>query len=291
MDKKKVIEQVKTFSIDLVYDIVGGFLYAVAVNMFSSPNRIAPGGVTGIATLINYIFGAPIGTVTMLINIPLLLISYKVLGKLSTLRTLKSLLIMTIMVDVVTISIPPYKGDMILACIFAGVLMGLGHGMVFLRGSTTGGSDIVNRLIKIRLPHISIGRLGLCFDTVVLILAAIVYGNIENALYAMIAMYVSSKMTDSLIYGLDKGKLLYIISDRSPEIGKEIIKQLGRGATLLNATGLYSDKERRIVFCAVRNHQYPAVKKIAYNIDPYAFIIITDAGEILGQGFRKIEEN
>lgn len=287
--KQKLLAQSREFAVDLFYDIIGSFLYAIAVNMFTAPNHIAPGGITGIATLINYLTGAPIGTVGMIFNIPLLMISYKMLSKQITLKTLKSITIMTVMLDIVTINIKPYNGDKLLACIFAGVMMGAGLGTVFLRGSTTGGADIINRLIRKKLPHVSIGRLSLSFDCVVLSLSAIVYGSLESALYAMIAIFVESRMIDSLLYGLDKGKMLYIISDQSKEIGKTITTELGRGATLLTATGVYSEQQRQVLMCAVRNHQYPAVKRIAHRIDPYAFLIVTDAEEILGEGFRNIE--
>lgn len=286
--KNKLLAQSREFAVDLFYDIIGSFLYAFAVNMFTAPNHIAPGGITGIATLINYLTGAPIGTVGMLFNIPLLIISYKLLSKQITLKTLKSIMVVTVMLDIVTVNIKPYNGDKLLACIFAGVMMGAGLGTIFLRGSTTGGADIINRLIRKKLPHVSIGRLSLCFDCVVLSLSAIVYGSLESALYAMIAIFVESRMVDSLLYGLDKGKMLYIISDKSKEIGKTITTELGRGATLLTATGVYSEQQRQVLMCAVRNHQYPAVKRIAHRIDPYSFLIVTDAEEILGEGFRNI---
>ncbi|MBR5485943.1 MAG: YitT family protein [Oscillospiraceae bacterium] len=279
----------KNFAVDIGCDILGSLLFAISVNMFTAPNNIAPGGVTGIATLINYLTDAPIGTVSLLINVPLLIISYKALGKHLTLRTLKTIFIMTLMLDIVTVNIPPYQGDKLLACIFAGVLGGIGLGVVFMRGSTTGGADIINRILKKRFPHISIGKITLFFDSMVLISSAFVYHSMESALYALITIFVETRMVDSIIVGLDRGKVLYIISNKSAEIGKAITVEIGRGATLLSGTGVYSNQERQVLMCAVRNHQYPAVKKIAHRIDPYSFMVVTDAGEILGEGFRGID--
>ena len=279
----------QTFVLDLGYDIVGASFYALAVNMFTAPAKIAPGGVTGIATIIYTFTGAPIGTVSLAINIPLILLALRFLGKAFTLKTLKSLVISTLMIDVVFARVPAYEGNMVLSCLFGGVLLGTGLGIIFARGSTTGGADIVMKLVKLRFPHISMGRLMLAFDSMVLIAAAVAYRNVEYALYGLITIYASSKMMDAFIYGLDQGKVFYIFSRKSEEICQAIIQELNRTATLLEGRGGYSGKPFRVVLCAVRNSEYPTVKREVYNIDPDAFLIVAEAGEILGEGFRSID--
>lgn len=274
---------------DLLCDILCGLLNGVCVAVFTAPNRIAPGGVTGLATIINYLTGLPIGTLGMIINIPLLLISFRILGRLFTLRTLKSTLIMSVMIDVCSAFLPAYTGNLLLAALFGGITAGLGLGLVFMRGSTTGGTDILCRLAKRKVPHMPFGKVLLVLDGIIIIIAAVVYQNVDSALYALISILASTKMIDVLIYGLDKGKIVYVSSPKARDITDAIIEQMDRTATLVQAVGAYSKTEQEMVMCAVRDHEYPALKKIVLHVDPDAFMMAADAGEILGEGWRGID--
>ena len=278
------------FTKDILYDIVGSAVYSVGVTMFTAPNHIAPGGVTGIATLINYLFSAPIGTVTFIINIPLLFLSYKFLGKSMTMKTIKSVLIMSTMLNIAGIVLPPYISNPLLAALFGGVGIGAGLAIIFMRGATTGGTDIAARLLQRKFPFLPIGRAMMLVDCTVLITSSFVYGQLESALYGMIALFTCSRVLDSLLYGLDVGRMVLIVSRHNDEISKAIINDLDRGATLLTGKGAYSGEEKAVVLSAVRKNQFYLLKKLVYKIDPCAFIIVTEAGEIIGEGFKHIED-
>ncbi len=287
-------QKIKTLLVDLLYDIAGGLLIGISVNFFTAPNHMAPGGVTGIATLINYLTNIPIGVMSFLINVPLMIIAFKSLGRRFSVYTLKSMTILSLSVDFVAIvmaqlSLEGYSGDPLLASLMGGVITGLGLALIFLRGSTTGGLDIIARLAKKKFPHMSVGRLLFMADACVLTSSVIIYGNIESGLCGLVCIFANSRMLDTVLYGGDKGKSIMIVSDKAKEIAKAINNDVRRGVTLLSGQGAYSEQDRQIVLCAVRDNQYPAVKKVVYTIDPNAFIIVNTASEILGTGFRPIE--
>lgn len=248
------LQKSKELIFDILFDMAAGILFGISVNVFTAPNHIAPGGVTGFSTLMNYIFGFPIGGVAVCINVPLLLIAYRFLGKGFVLRTLKTVVIMNFFVDIGVPSITQYiyTGEKMVAGLMGGVLMGASIGLVLSRGSTTGGLDVVGRLLKMKMPHLSIGKMLFVGDFVVLFCSVFVYGNIESGIYGLICIYASSKMVDSLLYGMDKGKLIYVVSTQSNAIAKEIFKAIGRGATLLDGHGSYRNEERQVLMCAVQ---------------------------------------
>lgn len=280
----------KRLAIDILYDFIGASIYALGIHSFTVPNNIAPGGVTGLSTIINHFIGSPIGLTGFIINIPLLFMGLKFLGKKFTIKTLKSVVILSFTIDVIFLKMPVYLGDPILAALFGGVCTGVGLGTIFLRGSTTGGTDIVSRLIHLKYPHVSLGKLLLCIDAMVVILAVFTFRNIETALYAFITMFVSSRIIDALIYGVDRGKLILIVSPHAQEITQKVIESMNRGATILKAVGAYSSEERHVIMCAIRNPEFYQLKQIVNEIDPTAFMIVTEAGEVIGEGFKSIEE-
>jgi len=282
-------EQAKVWLTDILFDIAGSTLYAVGVHMFTAPNHIAPGGVTGIATMINYLLGAPIGTVSLLINIPLLFLSFKLLGKAMTVKTLKSVFIMSLILNVMNFILPAYTKNPLLAALFGGVGIGAGLAIIFMRGGTTGGTDIAARLLQLKFPYIPMGRAMLLVDCVVLITSSFVYRQLESALYGLIAIFTCTRVLDSLLYGVDVGKMVLVISEKSQEISKAIINDLDRGATLLAGKGAYSGNDKYVVLSAVRKNQFHKLKKLVYDIDPRAFIIVAEAGEIMGEGFKPIQ--
>lgn len=282
-------EQAKVWLTDILFDIAGSTLYAVGVHMFTAPNHIAPGGVTGIATMINYLLGAPIGTVSLLINIPLLFLSFKLLGRAMTVKTLKSVFIMSLILNVMNFILPAYTKNPLLAALFGGVGIGAGLAIIFMRGGTTGGTDIAARLLQLKFPYIPMGRAMLLVDCVVLITSSFVYRQLESALYGLIAIFTCTRVLDSLLYGVDVGKMVLVISEKSQEISKAIINDLDRGATLLAGKGAYSGNDKYVVLSAVRKNQFHKLKNLVYDIDPRAFIIVAEAGEIMGEGFKPIQ--
>lgn len=289
--QKRMSSQFRVLLVDLLFDLMGSAVYAVGVHMFTAPNHIAPGGVTGIATLVNYLSGAPIGTVSLLINIPLVGLSYYFLGRSTTVKTLKSVLVMSVVLDIMVFFLPPYTENPLLAALFGGVGIGAGLALIFMRGATTGGTDIVARLLQLKFPYLPIGRAMLFVDVVVLAASSLVYRQLESALYGLIAIFACSRVLDSLLYGLDVGKMVLVISEKSEEISKLIISDLDRGATLLAGRGAYSGQDRFVVLSAVRKNQFYRLKRLVHEADPKAFVIVAEAGEIMGEGFKPIHDN
>lgn len=274
----------REYCLDALFFGVGSLLYAVSVNVFTSPNHIAPGGLTGIATVLHYLIGTPIGTVILILNIPLLLAAWKVLGLHFVLKTGIATVLVSVVMDTSVLFLKPYQGDTLLAALYGGVLSGVGLSCFFLRGATTGGTDIAGRLIQRRFPHMAIGRLLLIMDVFVVIFAVICYRNLNNGLYAMIAIFTSTKVIDSVLYGTSSGRMLVIVSEQQAAIA-QAIHTLGRGVTLLPAKGGYTHQEKDVLLCAVRPNEVAKLQKIVTQADPHAFTIVLEASEIMGEGF------
>lgn len=277
----------KKSAVDVLFYLVGGLLYALSVNIFSAPNQIAPGGLTGLATVLNYLFSLPIGTTIWVFNLPLFVAAWLRLGHEFTLRTLVATTITSILVDATAPFVPPFRGNMILTCIFGGVLAGAGLGLIFMRGATTGGSEVIARLLERKWSGIPIGRLILAVDAVVVAIAAVAYRDVESALYATLLIYVSAEVLDALVYGRGGGKMLLIMSNLSGRISEEILHRMQRGVTVLKATGAYTGDDRQVLLCAVSRSEVYPLRTLVTDIDPAAFIIITSADEVQGLGFSK----
>ena len=272
---------------DYIIIALGASLYAASVAVFTSKNNIAPGGLTGISTMLNYLFSLPIGAMIFLLNIPLFLWAFFKNGKGFVVKTMTGTALVSVFIDIFQAVLPFYGGNIMLAAIFGGALSGLGLGLIFARGGSTGGTDIIAFSLNKRFPHISTGRLMLLSDAVVLTAAAIVYGNIESALYAGITIFVSVRVIDAVTYGTSRGngKLIFIISDSYDVISREIIQKLGRGVTVLNGSGAYTGNSKRVLMCAARPNQVVKITKGVKIIDKNAFIVVTTANSILGEGF------
>lgn len=286
--KKK--SRVATFFTDILFDVVGCTIFAVSIQSFSAPNNIAPGGVSGVSVLLNYLFGLKISVLALALNIPLLILAWLFLGHKFTLKTLKTVGIMTVLLELCGRYLPVYEGDIILAALYGGVLEGIGIAMVFMRSSTTGGTDVASRLIQLKFPNVPVGKLMMAVDACVLVSAAIVYQNIENALYGLITIYACTRVIDSILYGLDTGKVMMITSVKYEEIAKKVHTELGRGGTILDGKGSYTGNDRPVLLCAVRKSQFYELKKLVHGIDPDAFMVALEANEIIGEGFKSIDQ-
>lgn len=280
----------KRVALDSGFYLLGSVLYGLSVNIFTAPNHIAPGGVTGVATLVNYLWGFPIGTMIILINIPLLLAAWKVLGRGFTIRTAIVTVASAVIIDALAPFVKAFQGDTILVALFGGVLAGAGLGLIYMRGATTGGSEIVARLLERKLHHIPIGRLILLVDGVVVAASGFVYGNVENALYAMVLIFVSTSIMDALVYGGDSGKMLLVMTKKEQEVADEIMRVMKRGVTMLNATGAYTGGERRVLLVAVRRSEMYQLRTLVQDLDGAAFMIVVSTDEVLGEGFKKLPE-
>ena len=275
--------------VDIILIIFGAGLYAVGLHSFATPNDIASGGVGGIAIIINELTDINVGIMYGAINVPLIIIGFIFLGKKMMIKTMISVAVITAATDYLLpyLNVPMYSdGDKILAALFGGIFFGIGMGLVYLREGTTGGTDIINKLINKKFPHFSMGVIMMATDAVVIVASMIVFGTIEAGLYAIISIFVASKVMDMILYGSFEGKMLLIFSDKYEAISDYIMTTLDRGVTYLDGTGAYSKEEKHIICCAVHKNEYSKVKRKVKEIDTNAFIIITNAGEVLGQGFH-----
>ena len=286
-----MLKKGKEFILDVLYDMAGCLFMAVGLSCFVGPAQIAPGGVSGLAILVNFLTGLPVGTVNLAFNIPLLLLAWRFLGRVFTLKTLRSVFIQSVMIDLASLWLPAYTGDRIMAALFGGIASGVGLALVFMRGSTTGGTDIVSRLIQLRYRHLSMGKLLFLVDVVVLLLSVVVFRNIEAGLYGMLSVYTAGKVLDNVLYGLDTGKVLLVISERNGEIAQGIMEAMNRGVTFLHGAGAWSGEKKQVLLCAVRAQQCYQVEEIIRGVDPDAFMIVMEANEIAGEGFRPITED
>ncbi len=274
---------------DILWYFIGCFIFSAAVSLFVSPNEISPGGLTGIATALNYLFNLPTGITLFLINVPILILGFVKFGGYFIIKTAIATLMLSFTLTITDSILPELKIDKILAAVFGGILMGLGLSIVLRHGATTGGIDILAKLINMKLRHLTVGKLILIMDGIVISFAALIYGNIESVLYSVISMYASSRVMDIVLYGADKGRMIYIISEKNEEICRDIISLLGRGATILSGKGGFTGKERNILFCTVRIHEVQSVYSIVDKYDKNAFIVVGEAGEIIGEGFKLLK--
>ena len=277
---------------DYVLIVIGCALYALSVRVFTAPNNIAPGGLTGIATMLNSLFSLPIGMMVIVMNIPLFIWGTIENGTRFLLKSSVATILSSVLIDVFEWIPYTYSGETILAALFGGVLSGVGLALIFYRGGSTGGTDIIGKCIHKRKPHISMGSIILATDIVVIVMAGIVYRSIESALYAVIAIFVSTKIIDNFVYGFsrDNGKLMIIITAMPDEISKAILERSQRGVTIVDGQGAYSRQKRGVLLCAARPSEVFKIKSMINMADPNAFVIITTATTISGEGFLNAED-
>lgn len=284
MEKGKY--RAREFAIDVLYDILGGFLQAIGLHCFIDSIDIAPGGATGLAILMNRFTHLPIGTLTFMINVPLLLASWIWLGKERTLKTFKTVAILTVILDfIVTPYIPIYGGDKLVSCIFGAVLVGASLAVVFMRGSTTGGGDIMAKLLQKFRPHMQTSTAVMLTDLVIIALSMLVFQNIESGLYGLINMVLGSYVIDMILYGTNKSTMITVMSPETRAIADRLMEELERGVTFYKSRGAYSGIEGEALICVVDRKQFYKAKKIIYGIDKSAFMIVSEAKEVYGEGF------
>lgn len=288
----------KTLFADVLYLLLGSLFFAISVDMFTAPNNIAPGGLTGVATMLNYLsvrwhlpFEIPIGMASLVMNVPLLIAAWMVIGRRTAIRTVIGLALSSVMIDLLEPILPPFVGDeTILVCIFGGLLMGLGVGLILARGGTTGGSEVVARLLERKYPHIQMGKLILAVDGVVIALSAVVYGQLQSPLYAVVLVFLSSLATDWVVYGGRQGKMAMVLSQNQEAITNAVFERLGRGVTLLKSTGAYTGKESHMMLVAVRRDEVFRLRQMVFEHDPDAFFMLLSTDEVRGLGFMNPHE-
>lgn len=268
--------------------LVGCVIAAAAYPLFMTPNRIAPGGITGIATIINHLFRWPVGTVSLILNMPLFVIGYKAMGRIFVFRSFIATILFSVLIDLLPLK--PMTDDPLLGTLYGGVMLGAGLGIIIRGGATTGGSDMIARMVHKRFPFISVGSFLFAIDCAVVIAAGFFIGTTE-ALYALINIFLTAKVMDVVIIGFSGNKACFVISDRWREISDRVMQDMGRGVTHLMSRGAYTGAERPTLLCVISRTEIMAFKRILREIDENAFVIITEAHEAIGDGFTNLRDS
>ena len=276
----------KELAIDILIDIVGNMLIAIGVYNFAANSGFPVAGISGIALIFYHLFGLPIGVMTVVLNIPIILLCYKLLGKEFLLRSLKTMIIAWPLMDIVAPMLPVYSGDRMLSAICVGVFSGLGYALIYLRNSSTGGADFIIMSIRALKPHLSIGKIAFITDVVIVGLGGVLFGDTDSIIYGLILTYILSTVVDKVMYGIDAGKMTLVVTDHSKEVAEKIDELTARGCTFLRGVGSYSGEEKMVVMCACSNKEMHKVQKAVKEVDNRAFLIMMESNEVRGEGFK-----
>lgn len=280
--------KVKDWVLDIGADLLGGMLIALGIYNFALHANFPVAGFSGIAIILYHVFGLPIGIGTILLNIPVSIFCYKFLGKGFFFRSVKSMVISSLLMDYVAPLFPVYDGERLLAALCMGVLCGLGYALIFMRDSSTGGQDFITVSIRKIRPHLTLGVLTMIFDSTTILLGTlIVFHEIDGLLYGIIVTFLISTVMDHFMYGIYKGKLTFVVTEHGKVVVDAIDKISGRGATIVKGVGGYSLKEKDIVLCACNNKEMYQIKRRVHEIDPDAFTMIVESNEVVGEGFQE----
>lgn len=279
-------KKVKTILFEQAFIAAGTFLMALSAAMFLAPGKISTGGVTTVATVLLHLFGIKLSITNLVLNAVLFVLGYRHLGKYAIAKTVSGTLLFTVFLEVVSY-FPPYTGNVLVAALSGGVLCGVGLGLVVRVGSSTGGSDFAGLILKKFFPHISIARLILIIDCATIALSGIVFGDFDITFYSLLSMYVSAKITDILVTWGDDAKTVHIFSKKNEEIARCVMERFERGVSGIHCRGMYSGDDGLMLLCVVRPKELPQLVKTVREYDPDAFVIINDAKEVLGEGFKR----
>ena len=270
---------------EMLETILGALIMAAGVSLFLLPNQLSSGGIAGVATIFYYLLNIPMGTVIIAINIPLFLFSMYKVGKMFFLKSTLGTVAMSVFIDLLD-KIEPLTNDRFLACIYGGILLGLGTTLLLKAESSTGGSDLISYIAKKYKPTVRSGNIIVIIDIIIIALNVIFFKEIEIGLYSAIAIYIMGKIIDIFFEGINFTKLMIIVSNKSEEIAKQIDQKVARGSTGLYGKGMYTNENKLILMCAVYRKDVARIKIIAKEIDPKSFIVITNSREVVGQGFK-----
>ena len=263
----------------------GCLVYAAAVALFLDPNQLAPGGVVGISVILNRLLGLPTGTVMLCINIPLLIVGVWKLGLRFLISTIYATVVSSLLTNAFAL-VGPLTDDLLLGAVFGAILLASGMAFVFRAGATTGGTDIIVRLLKLRYKHVETGKLFFCTDLVVVSASILVFHDLNTGLYALLSILLFAIVFDLVLYGGDTAKMVYVVSEREQAIASRIMAELDLGVTYVYGEGAYTGKQKRVILCVAKKQFFPKIKDIVKEEDRNAFLIVSNASDIYGEGFK-----
>ena len=288
---EKVMRFLKTDGKAVGINLIGCMIVGMSFSWITFPNSIASGGLTGIAQILNLLTGLPVGVMVIAMNVPLFLVAWRQFGLRFIIYSLIGMVCSSLAIDFFALFHVALTRDILLAAVYGGLLKGLGYGLIFYTGGTSGGTDILSRMLRRKYAYIQLGNISLALDATVVAAFAVIFKRADAAMYTIITMFVSSRMVNLVLYGTFNSSVCYIITVHPHTIARAIGDKLLRGATLLKGEGAYSGEERDVVLCAVKRQQIPALKKIVSGIDEHAFVIVTQSHEVFGKNFQNIQKN
>lgn len=283
--KKSVLSELK----NLLMIVAAAIIYGAGISLFLDPNQLAPGGVTGIAVILNRIVNIETGTLYLLLNVPIVILGVWKFGVRFIAKTAFAIVMVSVFTNLFA-SMGALTDDLLIAGIAGGILIAMGVGLIFKAGATTGGTDIIIKLLRLKYRHLKTGFLFLCTDIIIVSVSALVFRDIEVAFYALMTVVISGKALDYVLYGGDVAKMLFIITEEPQNIGKRLMKELEVGVTYLQGQGGWTGNEKRVVFTMVPNRLGAEVQDIVKHEDPAAFMVVTSANEIYGEGYKDLFE-
>lgn len=276
----------KHIAYDLICCVIGSALVGMALSVFTVPNNIAPGGVSGLATALAYVTGIHVSVLTLALNIPILLAAWRSMGKRTFFYTLICTGLLSLFIELADRYLPRYTGNVLIAAVYGGVICGLGMGLLFLRDITTGGTDLLALLLKKIFPNVPSGAMLMCVDIAVVVIAVAIFRDIEVALTSAITIYVTSKVIDTLAQGVEYAKVIYVVTDKGAELSAVLNEHTARGNTLIKAVGGYTGAEKQLLITVTRRNVLSQTLHLIKQVDPAAFTFVTNSTEVHGEGFR-----
>lgn len=281
----------KAVALDLAKILVGSLIAAAGFQYFMYPNSIPSGSMTGVGQIINLLIHVPVGVITILLNIPLFAIVWKKLGRRFVVYSLICMLAVSVFIDLLALIPLQATSDSMLAAVYGGVLYGAGYGLVYTTGATGGGIDIPAKLLRMKYAYINFGMISMAIQGCIILAFALVFRKIESCMYAIICSFITNKIVDLMLYGPATSRQCYIISERSDELRRAIVNQLGSGGTLLEGKGAWSGQDKQVILCVIRPRQITALRRLVRTTDQNAFFIISDARCVYGKGFESLEDD
>ena len=288
--KEEIRKSAKRIALDTVCDVIGSVLYAMGLYTFAKMANFSPGGISGIALILNYLWKLPVGVMTLIMNIPLVIASYKIVGGRFLAKTAKTMIITTVFLDLIFPLLPLYTGNRMMAALYSGLCMGAGMAFFYMRGSSSGGMDFLSMIIKVKHPHISLGIVTAVSDFLVILIGWPVFKDADAVLYGLICSFSASIVIDRVLYGLGAGKLVIVITNNTDALTEKISELTDRGSTIIRAIGSYTKEDRDVILCACSKSQTYMITNAAHEVDPGAFVMVTETSEVFGEGFKEYKK-
>ena len=275
--------------VQLLWELVGSIFIAIGIYNFAVQAEFPMTGFSGISIILYQLFNVPIGLSTILLNIPLAIICYKLLGKKFFISSIRCMIISSVIIDYIAPLFPVYEGSRLLAALCTGIFGGIGYALIYCRNSSTGGSDFIIMAVKALRPHLSIGNIAFCSDIGIILIGGIIFKDVDGIIYGMIVNYIFAIVTDKIMYGMNSGKMTLIVTEHGEKICQVIDDVSQRGSTILHGQGGYQGDKKQVVMCACSNKEMFTVQQAVKEVDPLSFMIILESNEVHGEGFKMVQ--